>query len=114
MKKILLALVLLAATNVSAVYMSSCYNYGDDVSFSFTSCISRNFSTAGVISSCYNYGDELSSSYQSCVNRNFSNLSREYGIYVQSCYNYGDGVSFSYESCVNRNFSEVGRAMDRR
>lgn len=112
MRKALLALAMIFTIPSSAAYMSSCYNYGDGVSYSFTSCINRNFREAGASFSCYNYGDDLSYSFQSCVNNNFRDVARDLDVFVSSCNNYGDGVSFSYESCVNRNFRTIERALN--
>ncbi len=107
----------------STPYFSYCYNYGDDVSYSFTSCVDRNFSQMEqeldniYLSYCYNSDNSrLEYGFTSCVNRNFDRIERamsELGasVYFSYCYESGDtGVSYSFQSCVNGNFDRLSRA----
>lgn len=105
------------------VFLSHCSNYGDDLSFSFTSCLNRNFRTVArelgsrvPISRCSNFGDGVSYSYESCINRNFSSIERELrGIFLSRCSNFSrDRVDYSFVSCINSNFSRVERSMRNR
>jgi hypothetical protein len=110
-------------TAFASPYFSYCYNSGDAVSYSFTSCVSRNFDEAArsfdsspYLSYCFNSGDDsLDYSFTSCVNRNFDRIDSElselgHSIYFSYCYESGDtGVSYSFQSCVNRNFDRLAR-----
>ncbi len=128
MKNIILSFVfcLVGALSVQATeqnqesyYPRYCSNFGDKVSFSFTSCVNSNYSQVGFelrgifLNHCSNFGDNLSYSFQSCVTNNFHKIERELGIFLSYCSNFGDGVSYSYVSCINRNFSEISRELDR-
>ena len=125
MKNLIAAFALLFSLSASAnVYLQQCYNYASPnqpVSFSFQSCLNRNFReidrAAGTFSQyCSNIGDTVSYSFTSCVRRNFSNVDYKYPqMYLQFCSNFGrDRMDYGYESCVNRNFRTVERELNRR
>ena len=61
------------------------------------------------LSSCFNSGSGVSFSFSSCLNRNFNQVARDLGGFYSYCSNFGDEVSFSFTSCVNRNFNTAER-----
>ncbi|MFG1500670.1 hypothetical protein ABMA70_10735 [Halobacteriovorax sp. XZX-3] len=102
-----------ASSEQEAYFPSHCSNFGDKVSYSFTSCINSNFRRAEFevpnlfLQYCSNFGDDLSFSFESCVNNNFRRIESELGMFLSHCMNIGRGVSYSFVSCVNRNFSDI-------
>lgn len=104
------------------VFLSSCYNSGSGVSYSFSGCVNRNFSQiqfdlGGFYSYCSNIGDEVSFTFLSCIQRNFQTAESEANgnLYLSYCSNFDrTTLSFSYVSCVNRNFSEIERFINTR
>lgn len=101
--------------NTKQIFLGQCINSGSGVSFSFLSCVNRNFSsiastTRGFYSYCSNIGDEVSFSFTSCIQRNFQSVERDAsgGLYLSYCFNSTrDQLGFSYVSCVNRNFRAI-------
>lgn len=105
------------------IFLSHCSNFGDDLSFGFTSCLNRNFQTVGTeidaqiyLSHCSNYGDGVSYGFEACLNRNFSKIERVLkSSYLSRCSNYSrDRVDYSFVSCINSNFSAIQRSLSRR
>jgi hypothetical protein len=102
------------------IFLSSCFNSGSGVSFSFSSCVNRNFNEVarelgGFYSYCSNFGDEVSFSFISCISRNFNNAERESQgkIFLRYCSNIDrTRLSYSYVSCVNSNFREIERYLN--
>lgn len=96
-------------------FFSYCSNFGDGVSFSFSSCVNRNFREAqrelgGFYSHCSNFGDEVSFSYISCIQSNFRSVERnaDGSLYLSYCSNFDrDRLGFSFVSCVNSNFRSI-------
>jgi len=104
-----------AENNQKQIFLGQCFNSGSGVSFSFSSCVNRNFSsiasrTRGFYSYCSNIGDEVSFSFTSCIQRNFQSVERDTSgnLYLSYCFNSTrDQLGFSYISCVNRNFRAI-------
>jgi len=125
MKKLILALaVMLTSLNANAIFLQSCHNnsYGDDaVSFSYQSCVNRNFREIEreidepvFLQHCSNYGDRVEYSFTSCINRNFRTIERKIKdpIFLSLCSNFNpDRLDFSFESCVNRNYRNIERSL---
>lgn len=127
MKKLIIGAFTLAffSTPAHALYLSYCSNFApspnNPVSFSYQSCVNRNFSEvrrasddALYLQFCQNYGNSVGLSYTGCINRNFSAIERtlEPRPYLQYCMNLSrDQLDSSFISCVNRNFSTIQRAM---
>ena len=109
--------VFLLSSSVQAIYLSPCYNYGDQVSFSFESCINRNFRDIDHAldrrvwpQHCFASQGRADFSFVSCINRNFRYVENVLGrIYLEHCYNSNEQVTFGFESCVNRNFRSIER-----
>lgn len=101
----------------SEKYLGYCSNYGDGVSFSFSSCINRNFARVGqqlgrVMRHCFNSSQGVSFSFTSCINSNFRSIesSSNGSLFLRYCSNFNrDRLDFSYVSCVNSNFSAISR-----
>ncbi len=100
---------------VNKVVLSYCSNFGDGVSFSFSSCVNSNFtrlqgSLGGFYRYCSNFGDEVSFSYINCIQSNFrtAESNADGSLYLSYCSNFDRSrLSFSYVSCVNRNFNTI-------
>lgn len=109
-----------AGTSTNKIFLSSCFHSGDGVSFSFASCVNRNFNEVGrelggFYSYCSNFGQEVSYSYLSCIERNFRAAEREAqgNLYLRYCTNFErERLGFSYVSCVNSNFREIERHLN--
>ncbi len=130
MKTLMFYLCTLWAASLMAedkVYLSNCYNYisdNDPVSFSYESCVNRNFRTSGremnglYLSTCINFDrNEVSSSFTYCINSNFSSiaLNLKDRPYLLNCYNFSPKrLDISFINCVNRNFKIVGRALKKK
>ena len=122
MNKLILAITvsLLSLSASANVYLRSCSNFGDGVSYSYVSCINSNFSQVSrkldnlYLSNCQNYGSTVSYSFTSCIDRNLSYVTRELDLFTPFCSNYGDTLSFSYQSCVNNVFFQIENALNRK
>lgn len=109
-----------AENTVDKAFLSSCFHSGSGVSFSFSSCVNRNFNEierelGGFYSYCSNFGDEVQFSFLSCIERNFRTVEREAQgkIFMRYCSNFDRGrLDYSYTSCVNSNFREVERFLN--
>lgn len=125
MKKLILALAItLTSFSANAIFLQNCHNtsWGNDaVSFSYQSCLNRNFreierATPGslFLQHCSNFGSQVSYFFESCVNNNFRSIERaiDNPIFLSLCHNFSrDRLDFAFESCVNRNFSTVEREL---
>ena len=113
------SLTTMASGEQESFYPSHCSNFGDEVSYSFTSCVNSNFRSLGYelprvfLSHCSNYGPDLSYNFESCVSRNFRNIERELGMFLSLCFNSGGGVSYSFISCINRNMNDISYELRR-
>lgn len=121
--KLLLALII----SVSSVYASvtTCYNYPSaqrPVSFSYETCLNKNFRDlaerldyANYMRRCSNYsGRRVSYGFTACINNNFRELASEFDdLYLSSCYNSGtDELSYGFKSCVRRNIEILDRGIE--
>jgi hypothetical protein len=107
--------------NTDKIYLSSCHNYGDSVSYAYQSCINHNFQIIAnsmtnypYLSHCANYSrTRVDFSFTSCININFQKIVRELdeNVYVSYCSNFGDKLSYSYISCVNNNYHRISRVI---
>lgn len=129
MKMLLITLSLLCSfgsfaetqTESEKAYFSYCSNFGDGVSFSFSSCVNSNFRSLsndinGYYSYCSNFGDEVSFSYISCIQSNFRTAERnsDGSLYLSYCSNFDrDRLNFSFVSCVNSNFRSIQTYLNR-
>ncbi len=106
-------------------YVSYCTNFatsGQPVSYSFSSCINRNFNSLGrefdspvYTSYCSNIGRSVSFSFVSCINNNFRTLARalDRAIYLPNCASYDSNrLSPSFVSCANSNFRRIQYELD--
>lgn len=122
MKNIIMIIALsLVSTFASArVFLPSCHNYTQNVSYSYVSCVNRNFSeisrelTGAFITSCYNYGDDVSFSFTSCIDRNLRSAAYELDVIAPYCTNFGTTLSHSYQYCVNNAMRALERALNDR
>lgn len=123
MKAIILALTSLFVVEAQAVFLNHCSNFlfqDQAVSYSYESCVNRNFQTVErelenkvYMQYCSNFGDEVQYSYTSCINRNFRNIERELNVFLSFCSNFSrDELDYSFQSCVNRNFREISRELN--
>ena len=119
---LLLSLNSFSNTN-EKIFLSYCSNFGDGVSYSYQSCVNRNFSNiqrelnGAFFSYCSNFGDEVSYSFTSCLNRNFDAVEREldYNVFLSYCSNFSRSeLDFSFTSCVNSNYRAIERALQNR
>lgn len=113
------------APSAHALFIQQCHNSGatqfNPVSFSFQSCINRNFreieyylDTRFFFQQCHNFGTGVSFAYINCINRNFSEARRAVGgpIFLPRCSNFrSDMLEWQFMSCVNQNFRYVERFM---
>jgi hypothetical protein len=96
-----------------------CSNFGDGVSFGFSSCANSNFSRVGIavgraLRYCFNSGQDVSFSFTSCINSNFQSIesASQGNLYLRYCSNFSrDRLDFSFISCVNSNFSQISLAI---
>jgi hypothetical protein len=107
-----------AANKSDNFFLPHCSNYGDDLSYNFSSCVNRNFRRVArelgplvSISRCTNNDRGVDQSYEFCIKRNFSSIERELrGVFLSRCSNYSrDRVDYSFLSCINSNFARVER-----
>ena len=115
--------IALAKTETTeAIFLGSCFNYGNGVSYSYQSCITSNFNsisreTGGFLSYCSNFGDEVSYSFTSCINSNFREVARKLNneIFLPDCFNFDrKNLDYSFISCANSNFTTIERAINQR
>jgi hypothetical protein len=101
--------------STNKIVLSYCSNFGDGVSFSFSSCVNSNFQRlqrelGGFYSYCSNIGDEVNFSFTNCIQSNFRSAERnaDGSLYLNYCTNFDrTRLSFSYVSCVNNNFRSI-------
>ena len=112
-----------AANKTEIIFLPHCSNYGDDLSYNFTSCVNRNFRRVArelgprvSISRCTNDGRGVDQSYEFCIKRNFSSIERKIrNLFLSRCSNYSrDRVDYSFLSCINSNFAQIERNLRNR
>ncbi len=113
MLKLIIASIV--ALSSQAISLENCRNYTQTggVSFSYESCVNRNFREISYeldlnLYHCTNYSNQVDPSFTSCINRNFQNVRRTANrLFLMNCYNYGTTLNYYFVSCTNRNFEEI-------
>lgn len=110
------------SNQTESIFLGSCYNFGNGVSYSYQSCINSNFNAigrdlGGFMSYCSNFGDEVSYSFTSCINSNFREAARQLNnqVFLPDCFNFDrKNLDYSFISCANSNFMNLERAINQR
>ena len=121
--KLLIAL-LISVTQSHAVYLNHCSNIsspGQPVSYSYESCVNRNFFTIQseinglYLPHCFNSSrDVVDYSFTSCINRNFRSIAVRLREYAPSCFNYNrHKLDYTFTSCVSSNYRTIERKLNR-
>ena len=114
MKKFFLVFFILLSININALVLQDCYNFGDEVSFSYENCINSNFSTIDrdlfnnslFLRRCSNFGNGVEFSFVNCINNNFSTIERECleNLFLTDCFNYGTTLTSNFTYWRDRFF----------